>query len=306
MTDGSIGVARGLGALAVMLGVIGLPIQRTRHRSTGGRRPDRTVAAVLSAATLMGLVTLIALFAPPMIVQDSSSPPRETQPQGTAASPEAPGETPPPTSAGGGNRGFELDDNPAAAIPSAPNRVAAGGPEAPADGFDWTTLQGWARMILWLLLLALAGLGVRAFRGRPERLQEEASPEPLIPAAQAEGLLEASLSDVTSTEGHPRQGITAAYRRLLAALTEAGAPRHHYEAPHEHLHRALGPLGVHADPMHQLTELYVLAQFSKREVTDKHRASAAAALQRCLENLRSQGAQVEKRPPTTTLADAPA
>lgn len=306
LSDGEIRTARILGAVAVIVGVIGLPVSRTRVRSPGKRWPDQTVAAVVYAATIMGFVTLIALFAPPVTVENSAEPATETQQEGTATNPEAPGETPPPTSGDGGNSGFEFEDNPGAPIGPSDPRTSAGNAEGAQTDFDWILLQGWARMILWLLLIALAALGIRAFRVRPNEPDEGASLDPPLPAADAEEILAASLDDILSKGGPPREQITAAYQRLLAALTEAGAPRHRFEAPHEHLFRVLGPLGVSPDPMHQLTDLYVLAQFSQQEMTDKHRASAVAALERCLEDLRDANSKVQHDPAPTYLASVPA
>jgi hypothetical protein len=58
------------------------------------------------------------------------------------------------------------------------------------------------------------------------------------------------------------------------------------EAPYEHLHRVLAPLGIRPGPLHRLAGLYVMAQFSERPVTEEHRAAAALSLEVSLEGLR--------------------
>jgi hypothetical protein len=108
----------------------------------------------------------------------------------------------------------------------------------------------------------------------------------LVEREEAEAGLEASLAEVSQLTGNPREQVTAAYHRLLVALDEAGAPRFIHEAPHEYLHRVLGPLGVRAEPLHQLTSLYVIAQFSTRPVTENHRNAAVHALEVSLADLR--------------------
>jgi hypothetical protein len=113
--------------------------------------------------------------------------------------------------------------------------------------------------------------------------------DPPIAAADAEAGLEASLDELSDYGGSARERITVAYRRLLAALAAAGAPRLPHEAPYEHLHRALGPLEVSPGPMHRLAELYVLAHFSEHPITEQHRAEAAAVLEHALTSLRAAG-----------------
>jgi hypothetical protein len=140
-------------------------------------------------------------------------------------------------------------------------------------------------VVLLIALLAIVGTAVLALAGRPGGRPREPPPE--LDAADAEAGLEASLDEIAADGADPGRQIADAYRRLLAALAAAGAPRQPHEAPHEHLHRALGPLGVHPDPLHRLAELYVAAQFSERPMTVRHRAAAAEALEVSLAGLRA-------------------
>jgi hypothetical protein len=109
---------------------------------------------------------------------------------------------------------------------------------------------------------------------------------------RAEAGLAASL-EAAADAGDPRASIIAAYSRLLEALTEAGAPRHPHEAPHEHLHRVLGPLGAHPEPVHRLAELFVVARFTDRAIAEEHRAAAIDALETSLAELRAAAAPRE-------------
>ena len=111
-------------------------------------------------------------------------------------------------------------------------------------------------------------------------------PAPPLDVAAAEAGLEASLDAVTA-DASPRDAIADAYARLLAALAEAGAGRRTQEAPHEHLDRVLGPLGVRSDPLHRLAGLFVLARFSQHPVTAAHRDDARDALREALADLRA-------------------
>lgn len=122
-----------------------------------------------------------------------------------------------------------------------------------------------------------------------------------IDVAAAEAGLEASLAAVTA-DSSPRDAISDAYARLLAALADAGAGRRAHEAPHEHLGRVLTPLGVRSEPLHRLAELFVLARFSQRPVTGAHRDDAVDALSQALADLRATDA---RRQATTAGTAAP-
>jgi len=128
----------------------------------------------------------------------------------------------------------------------------------------------------------------------------EVTPGTPIDVAAAEAGLEASL-DAAASDLAPRDAISDAYARLLAALEAAGAGRRPQEAPHEHLDRVLRPLGVRSGPLHVLAELFVLARFSQHPVTDAHRARAVAALGEALADLRAaqQAAEAAAAAPTT-------
>jgi hypothetical protein len=152
-----------------------------------------------------------------------------------------------------------------------------------------------AILALVLALATVAGaLGVRAWqRGwrltRPRVRIEAADPLP-VAADAAEAGLGASLDvALEPADGEPemRGRIVAAYARLLDALAEAGGPRLPQEAPHEHLDRVLGPLGVRPGPLHELAALFVLARFSTHPVTGEHRAAAVAALEAAIADLRT-------------------
>jgi hypothetical protein len=63
---------RVLAAVAVIVGAVGLVVQRRRIRAAGAVRSDPTVVGVRAAATIMAVVTLVALaFAPPVAVEES-------------------------------------------------------------------------------------------------------------------------------------------------------------------------------------------------------------------------------------------
>jgi hypothetical protein len=140
-------------------------------------------------------------------------------------------------------------------------------------------------LVIYALVLLL---GVATVTGwwRPSAPPPPVVPAPPLDVAAAEAGLEASLDAVTA-DASPRDAIADAYARLLAALAEAGAGRRTQEAPHEHLDRVLGPLGVRSDPLHRLAGLFVLARFSQHPVTAAHRDDARDALREALADLRA-------------------
>jgi hypothetical protein len=285
LEDGWVRVVRLAGAAAAMGGLAALLVQRKRLRAVQDPRSDPTVAALLAAGTIMGALVLMALLAPGVVVEEDAS-------LGGAGSvgdvasdsgdPEAESRRS-SSRARGMIGGFGLARAGAATGGRTAQRPAGDDLEDGEADVD----PGRAGILLLLVLvLAMVAMGVLVYRARPGYRGQGPSPDVPVAPAEAEAGLEASLVEVAHEGLDPRQQITAAYHRLLAALAAAGSPRQPHEAPHEHLNRTLGPLGVQPAPMHRLAELYVIAQFSAREITERHRSGAAAALEAGLMGLR--------------------
>ena len=146
-------------------------------------------------------------------------------------------------------------------------------------------LMAYDILLVVIVVIGLWALGLILMRRLMRRRKQGPIPDIPLASEDAQASLEASLGEVIGDSRDPRQAITNAYRRLLIALAAAGAIREPHEAPHEHLHRALGPLGVRPQPLHRLTGLYVLAQFGGCPVTEQHRSVAVDALEVSLADL---------------------
>lgn len=275
-------VVRVVGAVSVALGVWLLLRERRTILQEGARGPDPTTVAVRTAAIIMALLAAVALTVNPLDIQ-------RVVPGG------GPSFSLGGSSQGGGRRG----GLPGAQSGGMAGNAGMGGGPADlgdaglqvtvpgGDAFLGSLLQRIARGVLPLLLLLVAALAFRTMTRRPP-LRFEVMIGPPVARAAAEAGLAASLVEMAGDHPDPRHQITAAYHRLLSALAGAGAPRRPQEAPHEYLHRALGPLGVRPDALHRLTRLYVLAQFSERPITEAHRTAAADALDLSLADLRGR------------------
>lgn len=275
------------GVVAVAAGVVGVLVQRHRLLARGVKSPDPTYVGLRTAVAIMGMVALLGLLNPP--------PPMERSPSSGLPSGWLDVSRWGTDRRGQGTREARTRGG---------ESVIRGGP-ADIEGQtfevervpppDRTLLRRAAGVLTWLLLLALVLMAARYMaskRRRPRTL--EISFDPPVPRADAETGLEASLEEVGVSGSDLRAQITRAYHRLLDALTEAGAPREPQEAPHEHLHRAMTPLGVRPDALHRLAELYVFAQFGGRPVTERHREAATDALEVSLNDLRPHRASRRK------------
>lgn len=178
------------------------------------------------------------------------------------------------------------------------------------DPGDLSWGSGLLAGLLAAVVLAVAAAYALQLLTRPKAREKDgadggaAEGAPLA-AEEAEAGLVASL-DEAQESGDPRQRIMAAYLRLLEALAAAGAPRRLEEAPHEHLSRVLGPLGVRPEPVHELAELFVLARFGNAPVTDEHRHASVTALETSLADLRAAVGPLVEEGATPAAPGAPA
>lgn len=287
-----------LGAVAaVALGLAGLVVFRERGGSGLRRDEGPAGGALLKAAAIMALVAVLTLFRPPVGPRSSGGDDgASSPPESGSVRPDMPsfGERPPPPPTSPLTDGFSPDGSVPEPEPEPPAPPPPSALEAPVDLMALLGRVGLA--LLGLLVLGLIVTAYMAATGRwvrPIEPEEEDEEEPLAGAPEAEVGILASLEEIARPGGDPRMLITAAYQRLLAALADAGAPREPHEAPHEHLNRALGPLGVTPEPLHRLAALYVVAQFSEHPVTEAHRRRAAEALQISLADLRARADRVE-------------
>lgn len=83
----------------------------------------------------------------------------------------------------------------------------------------------------------------------------------------------------------PNTAVIGAYARLLEGLAASGARRQEYEAPVEHLRRALTRLHVRPGPVRHLVSLFEIARFSTERLTVKHRDEAIEALHQVASDL---------------------
>lgn len=287
-----LGVAIAFGGLRVLLA-------RGRQASSGGRATEAPVITIRNAAVLMGLLAIIAVSTrPPSPVSEATRTGGPAIPSGWM---DLGGGTSPSTvssrTRGGTSpiRGSRLEGG------EAPQMVP--GVTATADSATPGLLSRIGRQLLPFLILAM--LAVVAYRAFMRRIAPR-TPTWAFSLEAPDGsavmtAVEESLDPIVWDVGSAGDQISAAYRRLLHALAATGAPRRPYEAPREHLDRILGQLGVRTAALHRLADLYVMAEFGDRPVTDRHRAEARQALESSLSDLEaraSSGASFEARVPS--------
>lgn len=276
------------GALAAFAGLAALRVERGRIREGGARRgADPTFLGLRVAATIMGVVALLALVnPPPPSPDDPAAGPPSFLPERSPWGADLPGIPGLPPSARGGEPVIEGGESPLP--PPEPIEVEAAAEQRPS------LLRRLSGLLRWVLLGLLVLLGLRFLSRRLRVRTGRTMQMPVDEGPDAEAVLETSLRELAEAGGarDPRGQITRAYHRLLAALAALGAPREPWEAPYEHLRRALAPLGVRPEPLHRLAGLYVRAQFAGRPVTDRHRAAAVEALELGLRDLRAHRSSV--------------
>ena len=91
--------------------------------------------------------------------------------------------------------------------------------------------------------------------------------------------------------GEPRAAVILAYAEFETSLGERGWARQSVETPAEHVRRVLGTLPELAAPLVDLANLYEVARFSQRPITDDERRRAAADLADLTGRLRSSSGE---------------
>jgi hypothetical protein len=167
-----------------------------------------------------------------------------------------------------------IDRPPPTRDPAAPAEGSASGSEAPTSSQVWRD-AGW----VLVALLGVAALGavvvLRRYRHEPTPAMSAASARD-VPDAVTDAV-DAAL-DSLDTEGDARQGIIAAYARMLHALEQRGLGCRPSETPRVHLARCLAAAEVRPEPIERLVELFEEARFSTHPMTWEHRDAARRAL----------------------------
>ena len=168
------------------------------------------------------------------------------------------------------------------AFADAAPRIQEGAP-APPEGGRWSMLP----LLALLLLVAVVVATLR--RWKPRRrgagaleafaVEDEPLAEPRKDWVR-EGLRDSIAAMLVDPD--PRTAVIGAYARLLEALDAGAAARHAFEAPREHLRRAMAIHHFPLDPSRALIELFELARYSRHPLTEEHRTAALAALRAVL------------------------
>jgi hypothetical protein len=248
---------------AALGGIFAWVLHRTMRRSEGDGTDRRTTAALA--------VMLVSLFA---VAAITTSP--RSAPQADDAGPSTTALVPPST-------------------PTTDDGAPADRPADDTVSSSEDVGSGVMGVVIAFGLAAIVAIMLTYRRMRDDRRGRLApwGRAPALPESDALDEEAAAQSFADSArllldEDDPRRAVIAAYAALLDGLAAAGAPRALYEAPEEHLHRALALLEVPADASAAVTDLFLLARFSAHPVTDADRRRAVVALHAAEQSLRER------------------
>src|SRR6266511_3958381 len=159
------------------------------------------------------------------------------------------------------------------AVPSA--EVSPGPQPGPAPAPYVSGLVAVAEFgVAAVLLLALAAWSVRRRARRPAR-------------SAATALAEAAEAGTAALSGDdPRTGVLRCYAAMARALRHGGVAGRASDVPGELLARAAASGAIPAQPARELTDLFGVARYSSRPVTEAQRQAATAALARIRNTMR--------------------
>lgn len=154
------------------------------------------------------------------------------------------------------------------------------------------------------LLVGLVAWLVLRWRGRTSPDEPDEQPAvTLPPPASANPNFERSIEDMIE-DPDPRNGILAAYGRLLIGFDEIGLGRMTHEGPQEHLDRALAECSADPVAAKELASWFSLARFSNHPITEEDRRQAVDALRRVTSTMRP-GATAAVHAPGAPSVPAP-
>lgn len=134
------------------------------------------------------------------------------------------------------------------------------------------------------LALVLAGLivliGVIQVFRRPRTADHETTPAAPTPE-QVEPAVRRAQRHLHD-ESEPRMAVLTAYNSLERSLADLGHPRAPADTPSEHMGRVLAAIPPLESPGRQLGELFEVARFSNRTITESDRRQARVALDEAL------------------------
>lgn len=197
------------------------------------------------------------------------------------------------------NGGFDFDGESEAApnLPAPPptisprERAAEADQQSSASGGQILKIIGIGLGVL--ALVALAAWLIVQWRQREHETDDDSDqiePEPdlgLPPPAAPNPNFQRSIEELID-DPDPRNGILAAYGRLLIGFDEIGLGRLPHEGPQEHLDRALGESSADPVAANELTTWFTLARFSDHPITEDDRRQAVEALRRVTATIRPQ------------------
>ncbi len=140
-------------------------------------------------------------------------------------------------------------------------------------------------LLIVVALGALAWLILKRDRSESEEPElADETPQGFAPPTPVNENFVRSIDEMVS-DPDPRQGILAAYGRLLVGFDATGLGRQPHEGPEEHLDRALKSSAADPAAARELSRWFAIARFSDHPVSEQDRQQAVGALRRVVDSM---------------------
>ncbi len=191
----------------------------------------------------------------------------------------------------------EFAYQPPATAPSAPDSAGAVSPPAApqpqqpeSDGRALRYLQVTTVLLVVMILVGTVATAVRQRRRNRQLAPDIPAADPIPPVNGPEPLAvaaERGLAEVGDLTRGPREAIIACYAAMEQALASSpGAAPQDSDTPSEVLARALGNRALSTGSATTLVDVFAEARFSRHVMTEDHREVAERALRSVLDELR--------------------